>query len=456
METRANYAIVGFFTVLVMLSAFGFVYWMARYGGTGETTQLVVRIPGSANGLSVGSPVHFNGIPYGVVRRLNIDPESPNFVIADTEVRSNAPIYTDTRAALEIQGLTGSAYIELQGGTPSNPNILQQASIDNVVPVIEADPSGVTNLLATADEILNRANRVIGQVESFVEDARSPLTETLRNAETFSAALSKNADGIDEFLKSVSALSGTVQSLSGKLEGTLGSVERLVNAVDPDSVRRIVGSVDKVTTDLAASSGDITQTLESLRGTAQSLEQFVTNAGASLDKVDAVIASVDPAKVGEVVDNITVASADARQTMADARGVAETFGARKEDFDLIITDVREMTGRLNAASERVDGVLAKLDGFLGEGDASSLIADAEATLKSFRDVADTLNARIGPIADNIQRFSGSGLRDVEALVNDARRSIQRIEQSITSIERDPQRLIFGGDTVKEYDGRTRR
>jgi phospholipid/cholesterol/gamma-HCH transport system substrate-binding protein len=74
----------------------------------------------------------------------------------------------------------------------------------------------------------------------------------------------------------------------------------------------------------------------------------------------------------------------------------------------------------------------------------------------FREVANSLNARIGPIADNIQRFSGSGLRDVEALVNDARRSIQRIEQSITSIERDPQRLLFGGETVKQYDGRTRR
>ena len=120
------------------------------------------------------------------------------------------------------------------------------------------------------------------------------------------------------------------------------------------------------------------------------------------------------------------------------------------------TDVKEMSAKLNASSSRVDGVLAKIDSFLGEGDASSLLADAEATLKSFRDVANSLNARVGPIADNLERFSGSGLRDVEALVNDARRSIQRIEQSITTIEKDPQRLIFGGDTVKQYDGRTRR
>jgi phospholipid/cholesterol/gamma-HCH transport system substrate-binding protein len=247
-----------------------------------------------------------------------------------------------------------------------------------------------------------------------------------------------------------------VQSLSAKLESTLGSAERLIDSVDPEQIKEIVSSVNTVTGDLAASSGNITETLERLKTTAQSLETFVGDAGASMKKVDAVIASVDPQKVGQAVDNITAASADARKTLADARSVAETFGARKQDFDQIITDVQEMSGRLNAASTRVDGVLAKLDGFLGEGDASSLIADAQETLKSFRDVANSLNARIGPIAENLQRFSGAGLRDVEALVKDARRSIQRIEQSITSIERDPQRLIFGGETVKQYDGRTRR
>ena len=456
METRANYAIVGFFTLLVMLSAFGFVYWMARYGTTGETTQLIVRIPGSANGLSVGSPLRFNGIPYGVIRRIRIDPESPNFVIAETDVRSDAPIYTDTRAALEIQGLTGSAYIELQGGTPTNPNVLLQALEQEKVAVIEADPSGVTNLLATADEILNRANRVIGQVEGFISDARSPLTQTLKNAEAFTGALRDNADGIDQFLKSVSSLSGTVQSLSTRLEGTLGSVDRLINAVDPEKVGNIVTSIDKVASDVAASSGDFTKTLESFRIAAESLQSFAADAGESLKKVDTLVAGIDPEKVGQTVDDIAAASADARKALADARGVAETFSARREDFDVIITDVQQMSSRLNAASVRVDGVLAKIDGFLGEGDASSLIADAEATLKSFRDVANSLNARIGPIADNLQRFSGSGLRDVEALVNDARRSIERIERSISSIEQDPQRLIFGGDTVKQYDGRTRR
>ncbi|MEP3436919.1 MAG: MlaD family protein [Hoeflea sp.] len=456
METRANYAIVGFFTLLVMLSAFGFVYWMARYGGAGEPARLVVRIPGSANGLSIGSPVRFNGIAIGTVRELAIDRQSPNFVIAQTDVSADAPIYTDTRAALEIQGLTGSAYIELQGGTPSNENILQVARRAETTAQIEADPSGVTNLLATADEILNRANRVIGEVEGFIKDARSPLTETLKNTETFTGALRDNAEGIDDFLKSVASLSETVKSLSGRIDTALGSAENLIKSIDPEKIDRILANVDTVTSEVASASGDITKTLESFRNAAASLETLSANAATSLDKVDKVIAGIDPERVGQAMDDIAAASSDARKALADARGVAETFGARKEDFDLIISDVKEISGRLNAASTRVDGVLAKIDSFLGEGDASSLIADAEATLKSFRDVADSLNARVGPIADNLQRFSGSGLRDVEALVNDARRSIQRIERSISTIEQDPQRLIFGGDTVKQYDGRTRR
>ncbi|KJS09845.1 MAG: organic solvent ABC transporter substrate-binding protein [Hoeflea sp. BRH_c9] len=456
METRANYAIVGFFTLMVMLSAFGFVYWMAKYGGGGETAPLIVRIPGSANGLSVGSPVRFNGIPYGVIRRLSIDPASPEFVIAMTEVQSNTPIYTDTRAALEIQGLTGSAYIEMQGGTPTNDNILVKAMTEGRVAEITADPSSVTNLLATADDILNRANRVIGQVEGFVVDARGPLTETLKNTEIFTGALRDNADGIDDFLKSVGNLSEVVKSLSSRIESALASAENLINAIDPEKIDRILANVDKVTADVADASSGITETLESFKLAARSFETFAKNAGASLDKVDKVIAGIDPAKVGQAVDDIALASADARKALADAREVAETFSARNQDYDVIISDVKEMTTTLKAASTRVDGVLAKVDGFLGEGDASNLLADAEATLKSFRDVANSLNARIGPIADNLQRFSGSGLRDVEALVNDARRSIERIERSITSIEQDPQRLIFGGDTVKQYDGRTRR
>ena len=85
------------------------------------------------------------------------------------------------------------------------------------------------------------------------------------------------------------------------------------------------------------------------------------------------------------------------------------------------------------------------------------MADARATLKSFKQVADTLNSRLGTIVDNLSRFSGSGLQNVEALVQDSRRSISRIEEAVSDLSRNPQRILTGGEgEVRQFDGRARR
>ena len=456
METKANYAIVGFFTVLVMAAAFGFVYWMSQYGRSGEMAQLAIRIPGSANGLSIGSPVRFNGIPVGSVRSLAIDATDPRFSVAMTEVSTSAPVKHSTSAVLEVQGLTGAAYIELSGGGAADANILKEAFETETPAVLEAEQSSVTNILSTADKILKRADAAITDIQGFVADARGPLTKTINNAEQFSDSLARNGENIDEFLKSVGGLSETFRNLSGRLDSTLASVDQLIKAVDPKKVEDFVANVDKVSKDIAAASGDVKTTVEGFRKTAETFDTFGRNANATLDKVDKLIASVDTQKVGGAIDNISVASADARKAIASVTGVANRIGERQEDIDQIITDVKQMSSKLNAASTRVDGVLAKLDGFLGEGDSESLFAEAKATLQSIKQAADTLNGRIGPIADGLQRFSGSGLRDVEALVLDTRRTIQNLDSAISGFERNPQRLLFGGDTVKQFDGRTRR
>ncbi|WP_314094487.1 MlaD family protein [Shinella sp. M31] len=456
METKANYAIVGFFTVLVMAAAFGFVYWMSQYGRSGDMAQLAIRIPGSANGLSIGSPVRFNGIPVGSVRSLAIDADDPRFSVAMTEVATSAPVKQSTTAVLEVQGLTGAAYIELSGGMAADPNILQKAFDTETAAVLQAEQSSVTNILSTADKILKRADAAITDIQGFVADARGPLTKTINNAEQFSDSLARNGKNIDEFLKSVGGLSETFRNLSGRLDSTLASVDSLIKAVDPKKVEDFVGNVDKISKDIAAASGDVKTTVEGFRKTAETFDTFGKNANAALDKVDTLIAAVDTQKVSGAIDNISVASADARKAIASVTGVANRIGERQGDIDQIITDVKQMTNKLNAASTRVDGVLAKLDGFLGEGDSESLFAEAKATLQSIKQAADTLNGRIGPIADGLQRFSGSGLRDVETLVQDTRRTIQNLDSAISGFERDPQRLLFGGETVKQYDGRTRR
>ena len=457
METRANYVIVGIFTLLAILSAFAFVYWTAAIGERGETAMLRVRIPGSASGLGRGSAVLFNGVKVGDVRRVFIDVENPSVAIADTEIDRLTPITKSTQADIGLTGLTGQANIELKGGNPHEVNLFEEAESQGKVAEITASPSAVTNLLQTAQDIFKRADTLLSQLEGFVSDVRVPLTHTVSNVEKFSNALGRNAEGVDRFLSSVSKLSEELVGVSGRLDSTLKSAEDLLKAVDKDKVSEIVTNVQKVTRDLSENTKEFDRIIAGAQKAVGSINTFAERGSNTLDKVDGILESVNPETVRTTLGNIEAASRDAKSAASDVAKVTEKFRGRSGDIDRMIGDATELAHRLNAASVRVDGILAKVDKLLGSGQTEGMMAEARDTLKAFRQVADTLNARLGTILSGLQQFTGPGLRDVESFVRDGRRSINRIEQAITDLERNPQRILTGGEgTVREYDGRARR
>ena len=457
METRANYVIVGIFTLAAILAAFAFVYWTAQIGDRGETAQLRVRIQGSASGLGPGSLVLFNGVKVGVVKRVYFDRNDPNAAIATTEIDKTTPLTKSTQADIGIASLAGQVNIELKGANPKEPNLLEEAEKEGRTAEIVANPSAVNNLLQTAQNIFTRADKVLSDLEGFTKDVRGPLTQTVKNAQTFSDALAKNADGIDKFLTAVSALSDELKGVSGKLDGTLKAAEGLLNAVDKDKIKSIVANVDTVTGNLKDTSKQLDGVIKNVDTAVGSVTDFATRTQGTLAKVDNVLDGIDPAQVRTALANIQKASENANQAAADIAKVTDKFADRADDIDETIKDARQLAQRLNDASMRVDGILKRVDTLLGSGQADGVMADARDTLKSFKQVADTLNARLGTITDNLARFSGQGLSNVEALVQDSRRSISRIEEAVTDLSRNPQRILTGGDgEVRQFDGRARR
>lgn len=457
METKANYVLVGLFTLIAIVAAFGFVYWTAAIGDRGETVLLRVRIPGSASGLGRGSAVLFNGVKVGDVQRVYIDVNDPTLAIADTQVDRLTPITKSTKADIGIAGLTGQANIEMRGANLQEPKLLDEAEEQGKVAEITANPSAVTNLLQTAQDIFKRADNVLSNLEGFVTDVRAPLTNTINNAEKFSQALGDNAEGVDDFLASVTKLSDQLAGASDKLESTLDAAEGLIKSVDKQQVAKIVDNVETLTANLNETSKRLDGVVTDVDGAVKSITEFSDGAQDTLAKVDKVLDGVDPNAVRETIANIQTASKDVTKVVEDVSKVTTRFGDHANDVDAIMTNARELSERLNKASTRVDGILVKVDTLLGSDDAKGLANQATETLKSFKQAADTLNSRLGTILDGMSRFSNQGLRDVEALVRDSRRSINRIEEAISGIEANPQRILTGGDgVVRQYDGRARR
>jgi phospholipid/cholesterol/gamma-HCH transport system substrate-binding protein len=190
METRAPYALIGFFVLAIIGGVFAFVYWLHNTGGLGERTVYRVRFENTVSGLLTGAPVLFNGIRVGEVTGLNLDPGNPRQVTATIAVVSTTPVRTDTQAGLEYQGLTGVPVVSLLGGTSAVP-LLSQLPAEP--PILVADPAAGQSMTEAARQALRR-------IDSVLADNSDPLKNAIENLNTFTGALARNSDRVDTIL----------------------------------------------------------------------------------------------------------------------------------------------------------------------------------------------------------------------------------------------------------------
>ena len=186
METRARYALIGFFTLAVIVAGFVFVYWLKRLDETGLRSTVYFEFSGSVGGLAPGGAVYFAGIKVGNVIALAFDQEDPNKVLVTAEVRQDAPVKTDTRAVVGSNLLTGVAYIDMTGGTGAAPSIFSQTP-----PTIVGDQSAFSDVLAAAGSAVSKLESIASRLDSFVADNQESITNTTRNVEAFTGALAE-------------------------------------------------------------------------------------------------------------------------------------------------------------------------------------------------------------------------------------------------------------------------
>lgn len=441
METRANYALIGLFTLAVIAAGFGFVYWFSG-GDRGQTRQAIrIVFSGSVSGLSKGSTVSFNGLRVGEVTDISLLPEDPRRVVAIVQVDNSTPIRTDTRARLEYQGLTGVATIALSGGEPNSPQLV--AGPGQPLPTIFADRSDFQDLIETARNIARRADDVLERVGRVISDNEGSINRTVQNVERFSQALGENAEGIDRFLAQVGQAAEKVGPLAEKLETLATNLDEVVKAVDRQRVAKIVENVDTFTQGLADSRKDINDALRDAASLVARLNDAAPKLDTALDDITKLTKAVDPAKVGRTVDNVDV--------------FTQMLSRRSPDVDKAIQEARSITEKLNKSADKIDAVLAGAEKFLGSAsgqEGKSAFETIKEAANSVRELADNLNERTTGVLTGLGRFTDSGLREYEALAVEGRKTLNDISRAVRSIERNPQQFIFGGrPNLPEYNGR---
>jgi phospholipid/cholesterol/gamma-HCH transport system substrate-binding protein len=231
METKANYVLIGAFTLATAAFLLLFGLWAAKYSSDRDWQEYRVIFSEPVTGLTEGSSVQYNGIAVGTVETLNLDPKDPRRVIALLKIKADTPVKVDTRAKLSITGLTGVPFIQLTGGSPGARTL---ASGDrDEIPVIQAEASALQNIADTANRLVSRMDEVLS------EENVKRINDTLAHIEALTGAVADQREDLR-------ALIVNARQSSEQLSKTLATTNKAVEDVDRELVDKLPGLIAKL------------------------------------------------------------------------------------------------------------------------------------------------------------------------------------------------------------------
>jgi len=231
METKANYVLIGAFTIVVTLFLLLFALWAAKYSSEKSWREYAVIFNEPVTGLSEGSTVQYNGIGVGTVQQLSLAPDDPRRVIAKLRLQADAPVKTDTRAKLSLTGITGTPIIQLTGGSPNSPRLAESGNGD--VPIIQTEASALQNIADTANRLVARLDQVLS------DDNVQHVSKTLANIESLTGSIADQRGDLRELI-------ANAKKSSEQLSQTLATTNRAVESVDRELAQKLPGVIDKL------------------------------------------------------------------------------------------------------------------------------------------------------------------------------------------------------------------
>lgn len=227
METKANYVAVGAFVLACMLGLVIATLWLAGAQYSQEFVHYQTYFSGSVTGLGNGTPVRYNGIDVGRVSKLRFDPDNPKRVIVTMEVDPTLKLHADSIASIASMGLTGGAYVEIEGGSKTSPILKPKPGQE--YPVIKSAPSTLQQLAESAPRMIAKFNHIGDQLSELLnEKNREAFSEVLANLKTTSEVLARRSDDIDSTIRNMNASSAELTANLKQLRVTLGHADEAV------------------------------------------------------------------------------------------------------------------------------------------------------------------------------------------------------------------------------------
>ncbi|SMX50292.1 MCE family protein [Maliponia aquimaris] len=444
METRANYILVGAFTLAGFLGLMGFFFWFANIELNRQFAYYDIDFT-SISGLSEASDVRFAGLPVGQVVSVRLSPENDGLVRVRIEVDAATPVRADSVATIEAQGVTGVSFVGISAGRPEAPLLTAVSTLE--VPRIEAGQSVLQTLSEDAPKILSETLELLSQLRELIgEENQGKVRTILANVETSSAAFSVALEdfasvtgAVSGFAKQIDEFNTTLNTLTQDLSGVLSEAETALSSITAltSDTRVLVGqggaTLDRVDSALVAAQGYISDSLrpatDNLELAIADIQATVTALGEDASGLTAVFADTGAAataRLTEARETIAAANAmiirieDAMQTIDDA---ASRFDG------LLQADAQPLIAELRSATALATDVIADMSE-LAQGDLAAIFEEIRTATRSASDVVATVGENLKSVTARLNDLAEPAEKTLEA----ARVTFGRANETLTAVE----------------------
>lgn len=237
METRSNYVMVGAVTVALLVGVLLFIVWLAGLSGTEKKCYDIYFAQG-VGGLSKGSNVSFSGVPVGQVTKISLLPNRPEFVWVRIEVDDPTPVLQGTSAQIHGVGFTGVSEIQLTGAERGRPAIEQVGP--QGCPVIPATSGGISALLNSAPELIDRIQRLTERLTELLSDKnQNSISDILENIDATTAELRKHAPEMGDTIAEIKIASHNAGVAANNVAALSNNANQLVNGPGRQSIENL-------------------------------------------------------------------------------------------------------------------------------------------------------------------------------------------------------------------------
>jgi phospholipid/cholesterol/gamma-HCH transport system substrate-binding protein len=218
---------VGAVTVALLAGTLLFIVWLA--GLSNKATKCYdIYFAQGVGGLNKGSNVSFSGVPVGQVQKISLLPNRPEFVWVRVEVDDQTPVLQGTSAQIHGVGFTGVSEIQLTGAERGHPPIEQSGP--QGCPVIPATSGGISALLNSAPELIDRIQRLTERLTELLSDQnQNSISDILENIDVTTQQLRAHAPELGETIAEIKIASHNAGLAANNVAALTDNTNRLVN-----------------------------------------------------------------------------------------------------------------------------------------------------------------------------------------------------------------------------------